>query len=255
MRELVVGEWNAHWGVARSRGVPRGTPFDLVASLPEPLRHADLLVLPESFRYHDGRSFLDDLAPLGLTHLAERRFVTLRVSSRRRQVTEPGEGWWELAIASRHPIIGHKEIPLARTIGDNVPQRHAIAVVIDVDGYEIDVVAFHVSSKLWWAAPMVQLVSLRRSLDDAGIDGSSRPALLLGDANLWRSWMRFVLPGWRPLLRGATFPAWRPHSHIDQILGRGVTPIDGRVLPDSHTSDHRAVMARVAIDERSVDGR
>jgi endonuclease/exonuclease/phosphatase (EEP) superfamily protein YafD len=94
---------------------------------------------------------------------------------------------------------------------------------------------------------MVQLTSLRRAVHAAGIDGEKRPALLVGDANLWRGWMGLLLPGWTPLLRGATFPAWRPHSQIDQILGRGVTAIDGRVLPDTRTSDHRPVMARVAI--------
>jgi endonuclease/exonuclease/phosphatase (EEP) superfamily protein YafD len=211
------------------------------------LRKADVLVLPESFRYHDGQSFLDDLAPLGFNHLAERDYITLQIAARRRQIKQPGEGWWELAIASRHPIVERRDLPLAHTLDDNVPTRHAIAVVIDVDGVEVDLVAFHVSSKLWFAAPMVQLTSLRRAVHAAGIDGAKRPALLVGDANLWRSWMGLLLPGWTPLLRGRTFPAWRPHSQIDQILGRGVTPIDGRVLPDTCTSDHRPVIARVAI--------
>lgn len=249
MTPLTFGEWNVHWGVARSRGVPRGKPFDVVTTMPEPLRAADVLVLPESWRAHDGWSFLDELRAQGFEHIVETRFTTLRITTPRRQVVQPGEGWWVLALASRHPIVSHTLLSLAHAIGDQVPQRHAIAATIAVDGGEVDVVAFHVSSKLWWAGPWVHLWSLARALRARGIDGSRRPAVALGDANLWRTWLPTVLPGWRPVVRGASFPSWQPHSQIDQILVRGrVEPIDGRVLPVVGTSDHRPVVARVALE-------
>ena len=112
------------------------------------------------------------------------------------------------------------------------------------DGYEVDVTAFHVSSKLWYAAPGVQLRSLARQVADAGLDGRERPALLVGDANLWRTWLPLVLPGWRSTTKGATFPSWRPHSQIDHILVRGaIGAVGGEVLPYTRTSDHRAVWA------------
>jgi endonuclease/exonuclease/phosphatase family metal-dependent hydrolase len=248
LTRLTVGEWNVHWGVARVPRVARGAPFDVVGALPEALRGADVLVLPESWRAHDGSSFVDGLDELGFVHRAEVRFATLRISGPVREVTDPGEGWWHLALASRHPIVEHALLPIARTFGDQVPRRHAIAVTIDVGGTLVDVVAFHVSSKLWWAAPWVHLHSLRRQLAARGIDGVRRPALLIGDANLWRAWMPTVLPGWRALEFGATFPSWRPHSQIDQVLLRGaVDVLDARVLPYSPTSDHRAVVARLAL--------
>lgn len=248
-RELVAGEWNVHWGIARtSHALEPPRRFDVAGVLHDALRKADVLVLPESFRYDDGSSFLDDLRPLGFEHVVESRFVRLDLRPRRRVVTEHGEGWWVLAIASRHPIVSVRELPLVHTIGDPVPQRHAVAVTLDVDGRAVDVVGFHVSSKLWWLAPWVHLSSLRRAVAKAGIDGSDRPALLLGDANLWRSWMPVVLPGWRSLVRGATWPAWKPHSQIDQILARGaVELVDSEVVEHTATSDHRAVIARLVL--------
>jgi endonuclease/exonuclease/phosphatase family metal-dependent hydrolase len=243
-----VGEWNVHWGVKRVPHGPRPAAFDVVAAMGDVLAKADVLVMPESFRYDDGTSFLDDVRALGFEHLVESRFVRLDLRPRRRVVTDEGQGWWVLAIASRRPIVASRELPLVQTIGDAVPQRHAVALTLDVDGREVDVVGFHVSSKLWWLAPWVHLWSLRSQLARAGIDGSARPALVLGDANLWRSWMPTVLPGWRPLVRGATFPSWRPHSQIDQILARGaVEPVEAGVVPYTATSDHRAVFARVAL--------
>ena len=118
-----------------------------------------------------------------------------------------------------------------------------------VDGQEVDVTAFHVSSKLWWVAPVVQLRSLDRVLRATDRAGQHRPAVIAGDANLWRSWLPVVLPGWVHGVRGRTFPSWRPHSQIDHVLLRGAARFEsGEVLPYSPTSDHRAVRATIRID-------
>ena len=47
------------------------------------------------------------------------------------------------------------------------------------------------------------------------------PMLIGGDFNCWRPLLRVLFPGWRTLARGRTWPAQRPHSQIDHILGRG----------------------------------
>lgn len=250
MRALRILSWNVHWGVARVPDIPRNTPFDPLDELGAAvLADADVVVFPESWRSHDGASFLDGLAAIGFTTLAETRFTTLELAPRNRVLTEPGDGWWELAIATRLPVVAQCELPLARTVDDAVPQRNALSLRVVLDDREIDVTAFHVSSKLWWAAPLVQLRSLDRALRAADRSGAQRPAVIAGDANLWRSWLPFVLPGWRHGVRGRTFPSWRPHSQIDHVLVRGGARVrEGHVLDYSPTSDHRAVRATVEFD-------
>ncbi len=249
MRALHIVSWNVHWGVARVPDVPRSSRFDPLATLGDDiLRAADVVVFPESWRPHEGPSFLDRLAEFGFTTVAETRYCTLEHGPRKRIITEPGDGWWELAIATRLPVVARTELPLARTLSDAVPTRRAISLRVVVDDTEVDVTAFHVSSKLWWAAPVVQLRSLAAALHATDRDGTNRPAVIAGDANLWRSWLPVVLPGWRHGVRGRTFPSWRPHSQIDHVLVRGSAAFEsGHVLDYSPTSDHRAIRATVRL--------
>ncbi len=240
-----VLSWNVHWGTAQVPGRARTDTFDPLVELgAEQLAAADVVVFPEAWRFHDGHSFLDGLAAHGLTNVVETKFTTLCITGHRRRVDDPGEGWWELAIATRHPIVADVALPLARTIDDAVPLRHARSVRIAIEDREFDMTAFHVSSKLWFAAPMVQLRSFARALREHGLDGRDRPAVLAGDANLWRTWLPVMLPGWHSTTRGRTYPSWRPHSQIDHILVRGaVDAVGGSVGAYSPTSDHRAVTA------------
>ena len=249
MRALRIVSWNVHWGVARVPDVPRHTPFDPLRELGDSvLADADVVVFPESWRSHDGASFLDGLAAHGFTTVAETRFTTLELAPHNRVFSDPGDGWWELAIATRLPVVEQRTVRLARSIDDAVPVRHALSLRVMLDGTEVDVTAFHVSSKLWWAAPLVQLRSLDRALRRADLAGAHRPAVIAGDANLWRSWLPFVLPGWRHGVRGRTFPSWRPPSQIDHGLVRGAAAVQtGHVLAYSPTSDHRAVRATVEL--------
>jgi endonuclease/exonuclease/phosphatase family metal-dependent hydrolase len=75
------------------------------------------------------------------------------------------------------------------------------------------------------------------------------PRLLLGDLNLG-------LTRAKPLLAAAgfdsvpdlpTFPADRPRITLDYIAAEGLRIVDQEVVP-THTSDHRAVVAVVALD-------
>ena len=178
--------------------------------------------------------------------MVETSFTTLRiVGHSRRRLDDPGDGLVELAIATRHPIVADAELPIAVSISDAVPQRHARSIRLDVGGREVDVTAFHVSSKLWYAAPWVQLRSLGRLVSDAEVDGRARPALLVGDANP----LAHVHPVRAARLaldrarRGPSRPGG-PHSQIDHILVRGeVDAVAGEVLPYTCTSDHRAISA------------
>jgi endonuclease/exonuclease/phosphatase family metal-dependent hydrolase len=74
-----------------------------------------------------------------------------------------------------------------------------------------------------------------------------RPAVLMGDFNMWRWVTRFVVPGWRDTVRGATWPSPRPVFQIDHLL---VTPpvmaTDTEVVRAGE-SDHLPIRARIRL--------
>ncbi len=247
-----VLSWNVHWGVARVPDKPKAMPFDPLVEVelmaPGLLARTDVAVFPEAFRDHAGSSFLDGIAALGFEHVVETKFRPLTVSVPRRELNEPGEGFWNLAVASRHPILETREIALKPSINDVVPVRHARSIRIAPDGREVDITAFHPSSKVWLWASQTQLRGLHASMQAHELDGRHRPAIMAGDGNIWRSWLPALLPGWRSTAKGRTFPSWRPHSQIDHILIRGaIDEIDSAVLPYSPSSDHRAVRASLQL--------
>lgn len=236
MTELVVASFNAHWGIGRF-GRARGRPFDVAGEVRA--FGAGVVVVAEAWRPHEGECALDVLSGEGW-NLAERRFTTLRLLPRP-AAEEPGDGWWSLALLSKYPISERRDVPLARVFHDPVRQRAAMAVTLDVDGRAVDLVAVHVSSKLWYGGPAIHLGSLRRSM----LLGD-RPAIIAGDCNLWGPGVTRLLPGWRRAVQGRTYPAHRPHSQIDHILVNDrVEVLSGEVLPTTGLSDHRPVRARL----------
>jgi endonuclease/exonuclease/phosphatase (EEP) superfamily protein YafD len=88
--------------------------------------------------------------------------------------------------------------------------------------------------------------------------GWPAPRLLLGDLNLWLPLVRMVsLPGWRPLVRGSTFPNHAPGSprrtiQIDHVLAAGAGA-DLRVrrtrIAAAPVSDHRAAVVDLEVGE------
>ncbi len=201
-------------------------------------------MFPEAWRDHGGVGIADRLRERGWSVL-ETPFVGLDMTARP-VVADPGSGAWSLVLASRLPIRRVRDIPLPLTRADPVPRRHAIHAEVDLGSASIDVVAFHVSSKLWFAAPPIQLRGLAREIQGLG---RTRPAVLVGDANWWRSTLRCWLPGWTPTVRGATFPAHKPHSQIDHVLVRGeLRAIDSEVASSAWRSDHRAIRATLMLD-------
>ncbi|MCZ7531708.1 MAG: hypothetical protein M5U31_16065 [Acidimicrobiia bacterium] len=209
MPEIVVASFNAHWGVGRFGG-SRSESFDVAAAVRS--FGADVVVIAEAWRPHDGECVLDVLAGEGW-NVEERRFATLRLLPKP-EVEDPGDGWWSLAVLSRHPVSARRDIPLARVFHDPVRRRAAIAVTLDVEGVAVDVIAVHVSSKLWYAGPLIQLGSLRRRLQ-----GDGRPEIVAGDFNLWGPVVGRLLPG-RRRGAGAHVPG-APAAQPDRPRARG----------------------------------
>lgn len=237
MAELTVASFNAHWGLCRF-GPSRGEPFD-VAGVVRSL-DADVVVVQEAWRPHQGEAAVDTLASEGW-YVAETRFVTLDLSGKPR-VAHPGEGWWTLAVLTRLPVCGRRDLPLPRTTRDPAGQRHAVELTVDAGDTTVAVVGFHVSSKLWWAAPARHLLGMRPQLP-----GLDEAAVVAGDCNLWGPAVSRLLPGWQRAVRGRTYPAHRPHSQIDHVLlSRRVECLSSEVLGETG-SDHRPVRARLQV--------
>jgi endonuclease/exonuclease/phosphatase family metal-dependent hydrolase len=228
---FTVAAFNAHWGVGRS-GPHRARRFDVA----EVIRgfDADVVVVPEAFRFEDGTSVLDPLEDDGwavrTTHFG-------RIEARE---WRPGEvrpaGAWELAICSRLAASDWCELLLPSVFRDHAGERQALACTVRVGDVDVDLFGFHASSKLWYAGPVTHIRGLARHLPHP-----KRPAVIAGDFNLWGPGVRWLLPGWERAVLGRTYPAHRPHSQIDHVLVRnGVEVVDAAVL-DEVGSDHRPV--------------
>ncbi len=148
---------------------------------------------------------------------------------------EPGS--WGIAVLSRLPVLSHRVIELGRLPRDRVT-RAAIVLQVDVGGRPLTVIGTHMSH-LTYGSP-AQFLRLQRLLRDLPGDQAS---VLAGDMNLWGPPTSAFFGGWRRIVRGRTWPSWRPHSQIDHILVRGPVAGVGATVMPACGSDHLAVRA------------
>lgn len=174
--------------------------------------------------------YLDQHRPMPRTIAGSPRFL------------EATPGRWGIAVLSRLPVVDHQEVDLGRLRRDRA-RRGALLVRVDVGGGRtLTVIGTHMTH-LSYGSPL-QFTRLRHLLAPAVADG---PAVLVGDMNLWGPPVAALMPGWRRIVRGKTWPAWRPHSQVDHILARGaVRALRSEVLPMAG-SDHRPVRALLTL--------
>jgi endonuclease/exonuclease/phosphatase (EEP) superfamily protein YafD len=147
---------------------------------------------------------------------------------------------WELAIATRFPVVARRTYPIGVIPADPPGARNALSLTLSIGGAPVEVIGLHTSSKVWKLAPVRHLMALRRQLPNGG------PQILAGDFNFWGPPVGMLMRGWQRPVRGRTYPAPRPHSQIDHILVRGgIRVLDGEVLGET-PSDHRPVRARLS---------
>lgn len=176
----------------------------------------------------------------GLYFLEHREFTARQVTHRRRRPhVESGD--WGLGLFTTYPIESLEVRSLGRLPREKV-RRALIVARLRVEGVSVDVLAVH-GAHLSHGSPLLYR-RVRRIV--AGLD-PARPKIMAGDFNCWRPLLRVMLPGWTTLARARTWPARRPHSQIDHVLGRGPWRRRGAGATNGG-SDHRALRADVELD-------
>jgi endonuclease/exonuclease/phosphatase family metal-dependent hydrolase len=154
---------------------------------------------------------------------------------------EPGT--WSVAVLVRPDwaVEDVRVLSMGQLPADPI-RRAALVVDLTVEGRPLSVVGTHMAHIHFGAHR--NWAELRRLLRA----GAREDALLAGDMNTWSPMVRFLMPGWRRAVAGATWPTWRPHSQIEHILLRGpaLRPVSGEVLRHAG-SDHRPVRARMEV--------
>jgi endonuclease/exonuclease/phosphatase family metal-dependent hydrolase len=228
---LTVSSFNVHWG---GRGADPRETYDLAAasaSLPGTVRafqevwdhpaEPDRVVVPTGWNVEDLVLEVARRRPKRLCLPPEREVRAGRISVR---------------LATEHEVLDRWDVPVPPAAGD--ARDTVLATRLATPLGELVVVAVHLVSKRIPVGPARQVRALRRALPDG-------PTVVLGDHNLWAAMTAPLMPGFTLAVRGATFPAQRPRHQIDHIWVRGVTVVDGEVLPPLG-SDHLAVTATLA---------
>jgi len=170
-------------------------------------------------------------------------------STRRRfaQGTSPAEGERRpgtlgLAVLTRLER-SHGEVWDLGLLRRDVGRRAAILVDVAVPGSDrvLTVVGVHMSH-LSHGSP-VQFRRLAHRLRHRPGD-----VVLTGDMNLWGPPLSAIFPGYRRVVRGRTWPAWRPIVQSDHVLvsQRLAGRVAGEVMSLAG-SDHLPVRARLAL--------
>jgi endonuclease/exonuclease/phosphatase family metal-dependent hydrolase len=268
---LTVATFNIHCGVDGW-----GRPFDVVAECTA--LDADVLVMQESWTPADGG--MSTAATVG-HHLGyqvhEEQMATGRIfpphpSANHRWGPRPRSasvvfrldhprrppsrnfdrlhpqfslGTFGLAVLTRVPVSHREIIPLGQLKTD-ASRRLAIASTVPVGDGSMTVIGTHMSHLLQRSP--VQYQRLRNALPDP----DSFAAVLTGDMNMWGPPLGAFFRGWRRVVRGRTWPAFRPHSQLDHVL---VTPsvsvIDVRIAEQTR-SDHLPVRVTLALTHSPV---
>jgi endonuclease/exonuclease/phosphatase family metal-dependent hydrolase len=239
MAELTLVSFNTHYGLRPLRN--NCGPYDLAAAL-ESLGKPDVFVIQEFWRPDGEFGVVDDFAAEHRYTQYEVTFSRATIKRRWPHAAADGEGTYGLAVLSRLPatLVGTPAVgPLW---GDPAPKRQIVHLEVRADDTPFDLVGVHLTSRLPYGPP-IQLRRLAHVLPPPG-----RPAVVAGDCNFWGPPTSMLLPGWRRVVRGRTWPAPRPHSQIDHVFVRGsVDVLDARVL-EPVGSDHLPVRVHLRIN-------
>jgi endonuclease/exonuclease/phosphatase family metal-dependent hydrolase len=229
---ITLASLNLHGGLTA-----RGAPFD-VAGACHRLK-ADVIALQEAWRPDEQPDVVTAVAAeLG----AQVRHRGLARNTNRALLgvgTDTGSGTWGLAVLSLLPVTGYEEIELGRAPGDWISRAAQVITLTTPGGAALRVVNAHLTHR--FTSP-VQLVRLTRRL----AAGPAPPTVIAGDLNMPRPGTLAAL-GYRPTVRGRTYPADRPWIQLDHLLFRRPVRVSGAEVADPVGSDHLPIRAELQV--------
>jgi endonuclease/exonuclease/phosphatase family metal-dependent hydrolase len=229
---ITLASLNLHGGVTG-----QGAPFD-VAEACHRLK-ADIITLQEAWRPETRPDAVTGVAAAlgaGVRH----RGLARNTSRARLAIgTDEGPGTWGLAVLTMLPVIRYHEIELGRAPGDQIGRAAQVVTVATPGGAALRVVNTHLTHR--YSSP-VQLALLVRRL----AAGSAVPTVIVGDLNMPRP-ATVVALGYRPAVRGRTFPAGRPLIQLDHMLLRGGVTATGAEVAEPLGSDHLPIRAQLSL--------
>jgi endonuclease/exonuclease/phosphatase family metal-dependent hydrolase len=161
--------------------------------------------------------------------------------------TLPDEPSYGVALLSRFPVTGWRELrlaaararlPMALPPGTRPPvwfvpdeQRVALAARVETPGGPLTVVSTHLSFAPWGAVRQLRAVR-------TWVATLPRPLVLLGDLNLPGT-VPARVTGWQSLVGAATYPSAGPRVQLDHALADGLDrPVAGASAVTVGGSDH-----------------
>lgn len=241
MQSVTVGSYNVHWG-RRLRAPRKGQPFDVVEACRQ--LNVDVLALQEVWRPDGGPSVAEEVAE-ALGYAVHHVWTARAIVEPKCQVLSSaggsaGDGDWGQALLTRVP---HGPVTDQRLSGFlfDVTDRAVVKTEIELGGTKVAVCASHFPH-LEHMSPLLRW-RLRSVLPDA-----HEPAILMGDFNMWRWLARFIVPGWRDTVRGATWPADRPVFQIDHLLTTHPVRATEAEVVHAGGSDHLPIRVRLSLD-------
>lgn len=142
------------------------------------------------------------------------------------------------------PERGRRGIRLGRPQLIRDAPRVVLAAVVETPRGPMTVGCCHLTYVQGWnVAQLRQALALLRPLP--------APRFLLGDLNM-AGRVPALASRWRPLVRGRTFPSWRPLLQIDHVLAEGHVEVLGSRVIQLPVSDHRALVVDVDDSPRPI---
>lgn len=230
-RDFNLASWNIHKGVGTDRKRDLGRTAEVIGEL-----DADILALQEADTRFGTRTGLLDL------HKLERQTGLIPIPV---QSVGPAHGWHGNMILAREADLEDlHQIDLP-----GFEPRGALVADLTLSGLPMRVIAAHLG-----LLPGSRSAQVRAILDKlAGLE--SRPTLLMGDLNEWRTGPRSSLAGLRthlphsPIVR--SFPARLPLVPFDRIMACDRSELHELAIHDSplarRASDHLPIRARLKI--------